>query len=170
VVLKEKVFQGSRQTFVFYDYIPLWRGPCPLFEEFRIPFTQGWFVLSLIDIGVLVLEKIFSPISGYFLLLFPLERGIALHMNNSESPSPKDYLCQPWSQSAQRFWWRSQKFKILTDRRDKRRSEKLTWAFSSGELKKKARDATTQLQDTYHSISFTIWYESRYTVLIHQSN
>jgi hypothetical protein len=25
----------------FHDYLPLGRGPDPLFEQFKIPFTQG---------------------------------------------------------------------------------------------------------------------------------
>jgi hypothetical protein len=36
----------------------LWRGNGLLFVQFRIAFTQGWFVSSLIEIGLLVLEKI----------------------------------------------------------------------------------------------------------------
>jgi hypothetical protein len=32
---------------------PLWRGTGPLFEQSTIPFTQEWFVLSLIEIGLL---------------------------------------------------------------------------------------------------------------------
>jgi hypothetical protein len=70
-------------------------------------------------------------------------------MNNSESPSPKDDLCQLWLQLAWRFW-RSRKCKSLTDWRQTDRqmkrqmtdngwSEKLTWAFSSGELKMKKK-------------------------------
>jgi hypothetical protein len=35
---------------------PLWRGNGPLLEQFRNPFTQGWFVPNLIEIGSLVLE------------------------------------------------------------------------------------------------------------------
>jgi hypothetical protein len=39
---------------------PLWRDrSCPLFEQFWILFTRGWFVPSLIKIGQLVLEVCF---------------------------------------------------------------------------------------------------------------
>ena len=34
-----------------------WKGTGHLFEQFRFPFTQGWFVPSLIEIGLMVLEK-----------------------------------------------------------------------------------------------------------------
>ena len=82
-------------------------------------------------------------------LLSPLEKGVALHLNKLESPTPKDALCQVWLKLAQWFWrrrWRCEKFTDRqTDRQmdgrtdgqmlDDRWSEKLTWAFSSGELK-----------------------------------
>jgi hypothetical protein len=46
----------------------------------------------------------------------PLEKGIALHLNNFESLSPKDDLCQLWLQLAQRFWRRSKKCKKKSNR------------------------------------------------------
>ena len=90
-------------------------------------------------------EENFKKFSVYFCDYLPLEKGNALHFNNLKSPPPKDDLCKVWLKLAQRFWRRSRKCKSLqtdgqtdrrTDRRttDKRRSEKLTWAFSSGEL------------------------------------
>jgi hypothetical protein len=43
----------------FCDYLPF-GGLNPLFEQFLILFTQGWFVPGFIEIGLLVLEdKIF---------------------------------------------------------------------------------------------------------------
>jgi hypothetical protein len=57
---------------------------------------------SLIEIGQLVLEKkIFKYFECIFtFLLFcdylPLEKGNPLHLNNLESPPPKDDLCQVW--------------------------------------------------------------------------
>jgi hypothetical protein len=59
VVLKEKKNQWPRQIFAILWLSPLWRGSGPLFEQFKIPFTQRWFVPSLIEIGLLVLGKIF---------------------------------------------------------------------------------------------------------------
>ena len=83
----------------------------------------------------------------YFLLFrnyLPLEKGEDLYLNKLESPSPKDALCQVWLKLAQWFWrrrWKCEKFTDgqtdrWTDRQttDDRWSEKLTWAFSSGEL------------------------------------
>jgi hypothetical protein len=90
-------------------------------------------------------EEDFKKNFSKFLLFryyLPLGKGVVLHVYNSESSLPKDDLCQLWLKLAQRFWRRSWNCKSVTDRRqtdgqttDKRRSEKLTWAFSSGELK-----------------------------------
>ena len=71
-----------------------------------------------------------------------LEKGGALHLNKLESPSPKDAVCQVWLKLAQWFWRRRWKCEKFTDRwtvgltTDDRWSEKFTWAFSSGELKR----------------------------------
>jgi hypothetical protein len=56
----------------------------------------------LIEIGRLVLENILKNVQYFFslLLYFPLERGIPLHLNISESPPLKDDLCQVWSKLA----------------------------------------------------------------------
>ena len=57
VVLEKKIFKRPHPILAFLRLSPLWRGPGRLFEQFRIPFTQGWFMPSLIKIGMLVLEK-----------------------------------------------------------------------------------------------------------------
>jgi hypothetical protein len=91
----------------------------------------------------------FKQIFTVFLLFcnyLPLRKGYPLPLNKLESPSPKDDLCQVWLKLVQRFWRRSRKCKSLqtdrqtddkTDRQtpDNGRSEKLTGAFSSCELK-----------------------------------
>ena len=57
VVLEKKIFQWPPCIFTFLWLSPLWRGPGPLFEQFTISFTQGWFMPSLIEFGLLVQEK-----------------------------------------------------------------------------------------------------------------
>ena len=37
---------------------------------------------------------------------FPCEKGGVLYLNKTESPSPKDALCQVWLKLAQWFWRR----------------------------------------------------------------
>ena len=98
------------------------------------------------------MRRRFLKVVNLFLLIpnyLPFGKGVALHLNKLESPSPKDSLCQVWLKLAQWFWRRRWKYKKFTDRQtdgqtdgrtdrqttDDRWSEKLTWAFSSGELK-----------------------------------
>ena len=80
--------------------------------------------------------NVFSLFRNYLLL----EKGWALHLNKLESPLPKDALFG-WNRPSG-SWEEVENRKSLqmdgqTDRQtmDERRSEKLTWAFSSGELK-----------------------------------
>ena len=77
-----------------YDYIimliqrikkkTLWEFIGSSFEQTWIPFTQGWFVLSLVHIGSVVLEKkIFLNFFNEFSLFrnyLPLKKGRALHL------------------------------------------------------------------------------------------
>ena len=110
VVLEKRIFNFVNVFSLFRNYLPL-KGWGPLFEQSRIPFTQGCSVPSLVEIGSVVLEKIFSISSMYmmYFLLFrnylPL-KGPALYLNKLESPSPKGALCQVWLKLAQWFWRR----------------------------------------------------------------
>jgi hypothetical protein len=124
----EEVFELSYFAFLWLS--SLWRWSGPFFEKYWIPFTQEWFAISLIEIGLLVLET--------FHFFFTLSLLSPLHLNNFKFPFPKHNLRQVWSKLAQQFWRRSRKCEKVyrrTDRRvtDNERSEKLTWAFSSCE-------------------------------------
>ena len=46
--------------------------------------------------------NVFSVFRNYL----PLEKGRALHLNKTQSPSPKDALCQVWLKLALWFWRR----------------------------------------------------------------
>ena len=79
-----------------------------------INFTQGCFVLSIVEIGRQVLErKIFKLVNVFSLFHYylPLEKGMALYLNKHELPSPKDTLCQVWMKLAH-FFWRRRFFRI----------------------------------------------------------
>ena len=69
--------------------------------------TQGCFVPKLVEIGSVVLEKKIFYISSIYFRYFgnnlPLEKGLVLHLNKLESPSPKDALCQVWLKLTQWF-------------------------------------------------------------------
>jgi hypothetical protein len=71
VVLEKKIFKWPNPIFAFLRLSPLWRGPGPLIEQFRFPFTQGWCMLSLIEIGLLVLEKKIFPYINICKYSFP---------------------------------------------------------------------------------------------------
>jgi hypothetical protein len=86
--------------------------------------------------GSVVLEK---KILKNFQCIFTLSllspfgiRGCPSY-NKSESPVPKDDLCQDWLQLAQWFW-RSRKCKSLTDRRQTDDGQKVITQNSSLEL------------------------------------
>jgi hypothetical protein len=63
---------------------PLWRGHGPLFEQFRISFSQGWFMPSLIEIGQLIWRRFLNIFSVFLLFCdyLPMEKGNPLHLNN----------------------------------------------------------------------------------------
>ena len=57
LVLEKKVFKSCQFIFIISQLSPLWEGHGPSFEQTWIPFTQEYFVPSLVEIGPVVLEK-----------------------------------------------------------------------------------------------------------------
>ena len=53
---------------------------------------------SFVEIGPVVHEKKINLVNVFLLFrnYLPLEKGIALHYNQLEFPSPEDTLCQVW--------------------------------------------------------------------------
>jgi hypothetical protein len=88
-------------------------------------------------------RRFFNNFSVFLLFCYylPLEKGYPFPLNKFEFLSPKDELWQVWLKLVQWFWRRSWKCKSLqTDRQTQMAARqwairKLTWAFSSGELK-----------------------------------
>ena len=61
---------------------------------------------SLVKIGQVFLEKkIFKFINAFSLFhnYFPLEKGVAFHLNKLEFPSPNNALCQVWLKNVAHF-------------------------------------------------------------------
>ena len=90
------------------------------------PFTQGYFVPSLVELAQWFWRRRFLNFVNVFLLFcnyLPLEKGVALYLNKLESPSPKDALCQVWLKLASWFLrrrWKCEKFlNGWTDKRQK---------------------------------------------------
>jgi hypothetical protein len=51
------ILKNVQHIFTLLLLSPLGKGQSPSFEQFRIPSPQGWFVLSQVKIGPVVLEK-----------------------------------------------------------------------------------------------------------------
>jgi hypothetical protein len=129
----------------YCDYLPFEKDLALDLYIFEFPLPKDDLYKVLLKLACWFWRRRFFKIFSKFLLFchyLPLGKGVVLHLYNSESSLHKDDLCQLWLKLTKRFWRRSWKCKCLTDRRQtarqttyKRRSEKLTWAFSSGELK-----------------------------------
>ena len=76
---------------------PLGKRHGPSFKQTWIPFIQGKVVPSLVEIGPMLLDrkilKFCQRIFSYFIIISPLKKNVALHLNKLESPLPKDDLC-----------------------------------------------------------------------------
>ena len=74
----------------FESPLPFWKERGPSFEGTWIPFTQECVVSSLVEIGQVVLEKIFLKIRLNVFSLFhyhlPLDKDRVPHLNKLESP------------------------------------------------------------------------------------
>ena len=123
-----------------------------LFCKTLSPFHPGMLLPRLVETDPMVLE---NGSWEDFLMLFrnylPLEKGMTLYLDKLESPSAKDALCQVLLKLGKWFLrrWKCEITDRQMDRKmtDNRRLEKLTWAFSSGELK-------SQLQSNFSNWIF----------------
>ena len=130
--------------FRFFVIIYPWKRAGPSFYQTWVLIIKEYFVTILVEIGQEVLEKkIFKfrqCIFAFFCNYLPWEKGGALHLNKLKSLHPR-ILCA-------KFGWKSpsgsgeEDENVKSLRRQRRRrttdkfwSEKLTWAFGSGELK-----------------------------------
>ena len=80
---------------------PLGKGRGSSFEQIWIPFTQGCFVTSLVEISPVVWRRwFFNFFNAFFLFCYylPLEKGEALHLNKIVHVSPSHLsLCLRWA-------------------------------------------------------------------------
>ena len=98
VVLEKKIFLILSRYFHYFVIISPWKKSRALhLNKLEFPSPKGCFVLSLVEIGSVVLEKKIFNFVNVFLLFCnyqPLEKGRALLLNKLESPSPMDALCK----------------------------------------------------------------------------
>ena len=140
---RKRYFISKNVFSLFRNYLPLEKDRALRLNKLESPLTKGCFVPSLVEIDPVVLEKKFFKFHKCFSVILiwnylPLEKGRSLYLNKLESPSPRDALCQVWLKLALWFWrrrWKCEKMTTMTTT-DNFWSEKLTCAFSSGELKK----------------------------------
>jgi hypothetical protein len=98
LVLERIVFK-CLINFYSFAIISFWGKSCPSFVQFWIPFAQGYFVPNLVEIGPVVLGKIFEWSHPIFWILFyylHLEMDLALDLYNFEFPLSKDDLYKVW--------------------------------------------------------------------------
>ena len=141
-----------RQRFFEFCYLifflPFETGHDPSFEESWIPFTHLWLVPSLVEIGQLVHQKeIFKfPqfIFPYFFIITPWKKGMVLHLNKLIFLSLNYAVCHVWLNLAHGSGEEVKMWQLVYKQADRQMdtqttnilwSEKLTWAFSSSELK-----------------------------------
>ena len=92
------------------------------FQYIWVPFTQKYSVPSLVEIGQLVLEKIFVNVFSLCGYYFPLKKCMTLDLKNKiEFPLPKNTLCHIcwyWSSGSgedfQKLWFFLSIFAIIS--------------------------------------------------------
>ena len=90
VLEKEILLEIFQCIFCYCVIISLRKWHGPPFKRTWIPFTHGRFVLRLVEIGPVVLEKkILKTFSRHFLYFYylRLETKVALHLNKLELPA-----------------------------------------------------------------------------------
>jgi hypothetical protein len=92
----------TQRHFYFLWLSPLWREPGPLFEQYRIPFTQN----NLFQVSLILTCWFWRRFLKLFCYYLPLERGNPLYLNKIGIIPPKDDLCQVSLKLAQWFWRR----------------------------------------------------------------
>ena len=134
-ILKKKIFKGGNLFLLFPNYLLFKKdlalylnklessSPRDTLCQVWLKLTQ-WFWLR----RFLKVVDLFSLFPKYL----PFGKGVVLHLNKLETPSPRDTLCQVWLKLAQFRWAKN----FMTKQRqrqttDKFWSERLTWAFGS---------------------------------------
>ena len=137
----------------------IWANLNPLYP--RMPCARfGWNWPS--SFGEVKIRQYIFVIS----LLFPLENGVALHLNKFESPSPKDALCQVWLKLAKWFcrrWWKCEKF--TADRRTNDGQQAIRKAHLSFQLSW-AKNVTLIPQANWVEIYVHVLFKCKSTLMV----
>ena len=114
---------------LFRNYLPLEKSRALHLNKLESPspedaLCQVWLILAR-----WYWRRRFLKVVNLFLLFpnyLPFGKGVAIHLNNLESPSPKDALSQVWLKLAQWFWRRRWKCEKFTDGRTDGRTDRQT--------------------------------------------
>ena len=118
-VLGKRMFLISSMYFRYFVIISHWKksralqlnkrespSPNEALWQVRLKLAQKfwrWRFLKFVNV--------FSLFRNYL----PLKKGVALHLNKLESPSPRDTLCHVWLKLAQWFWRKRWKCEMFID-------------------------------------------------------
>ena len=140
---------------IYFYHFPI-ISPSPSFEQTWSPYTRGYFVPNLVEIGPVVLDrKIFKSYQFIFIIsrFCPLWEGRSpLFKKKTWVPFTKGYFV-PSLVEIGLGEEEENVNRLQTDRQtdDGRRwSEKLTWAFSSGELKQQRNELDSKKERSEH--------------------
>ena len=92
-----KIFKFLQCILTISLLFPLGKGHGPLFEKLQSTSPRDALCQVWLKLAYLFLGSRFSNFVDVFMLVcdyLPLEKGMALHLNNPESPLSKDALCQ----------------------------------------------------------------------------
>ena len=109
LILVGSVVKGRQCIFRISLLSPLGKGRASAFEQMWIPFIQGCFVRSFVEVGPVVLGNFFSKDINPFSLCryyLPVEKSV---------PLPKDTLCQVGMNLVKWFWRRRWKCENTKD-------------------------------------------------------
>ena len=89
---QKKIFQCCQCIFVI---ISPRKGLSSSFEQAWTPFTKECFVPFWLKFTIFFFSRFLNVLNKFspFLNCLPLEKGMALHLNKLEFPSPKDAFC-----------------------------------------------------------------------------
>ena len=93
----------------FRNYLPLEKGWAFLLNKLESLSPRDTLCQVWLKLAQLFWRRRFLKVVNLFLLFpnyLPFGKGVALHLNKLESPSPRDTLCQVLLKLAQWFWRR----------------------------------------------------------------
>ena len=125
----------------FRYYLPLERSGVIHFNEYKSSSPENALCQVWLKLAQLFWRKRFLNFVNIFSLLcyyLPLEKSMVLCLKNLNPLYPR-MLCAKFGWN-----WPSEKCKKSMIKKEKLCSEKLTWAFGSGELKKKKQHKQQQ--------------------------